>query len=285
MKLTNSQLQQLLGSIGVADAQVVDTDEEADFSLDEALRMVDDTRGKIIRPQLRAEMEGEVQQSVAGKVGGTLERVLVRELNIDSKVFNKEMKDPDKIQAALAAYKNRLTDEQKTTQQQIDEIMAEHTRQLEAQKQEYEGKVNEATAKYTNSKVKDFLQAKLKDAPLPKEADKGVLTEDFRSYLAGKFHLTYDESVQALGFFQKDKTDMPALNANKTAQIDVMDEAKAFFEPRGQWVKDMRNVNPATQLPPPTSTYKTSSGTPQNGLERLQQGLQQKLNAATGQPS
>lgn len=284
MNLTKSQLQQLLGSIGLAGVQVVDTDEESDFELDTALRSVDDERGKIIRPLVRAEMEGEVASSVAGRIGGTLERVLVRELNVDAKVFTKDMKDPEKIQVALAAYKSRLTDEQKTAQQQIDEIITEHNKQLESLKTDYEGKLSTANEKYTGSKINDYLQGKLKEAPLPKDADRTVLSADFKQYLANKYHLSYDEVSNALGFYQKDNKEMPALNSNKTAQIDVMEEAKSFFEPRGLWAKDMRGVNPAAQLPPATANYKPATGTPQNGLERLQQGLSEKLKTATGQP-
>src|SRR5690606_10438275 len=148
------------------------------------------------------------------------------------------------------------------------------------------GQAQEWKNKYITRDITSNIRAMLDSAPIPTRADKNILAEDFRNYLAQKYDLSYDESKRAISLFQKGKGEekIPAI-ANGNKLVSLEDELRNYFEPRNLWEKDMRRepapdpAKAAARIPAPSQG---NMGNPMNGspVQRSLDAFRQFVEAA-----
>lgn len=245
MKLLLSEVQDFLKSIG-ADVEIVDDGSE--FDKDSLLTAVDSNRKEILKPLILDEETETIRKEVSGRYGGTLRSQLARISGMKRVDLDKFVTDEEAIKAAWDHSSGMLEGEKADFKRQIDEILTTHKNETDSLKSEYEGKVSAANQKYIDRDIKEFIVSQLKDAPIPKNADRSILAEDFKNYLQNKYHLNYNEATKAVELALKDNPNMPAMNTAKTAHIKILDEAKEFLSPRALWEMDMSGRNPANEM-------------------------------------
>lgn len=244
MKLTQQQLSELLKGIGLADVELVENDTDADFDKDAALSAIDSNRRKVLEPQIESEIRPAIEGATHGKWKAALNRV--------TGVGHKKMEGIDNVdeiaKLAVGHKVESVAGTQEETTKRFEEMMKTHNEAIEAKDKEWSGKYEELNNKYVSRDMLDFFKGKLKEAPLPEKLDRDIAAKDLMNYLREKYHLSYDEAAKQVALMDKANPAIPALNEAKNAQIDILAEAKSFFEPRNNWVTDMRNVNPADAM-------------------------------------
>jgi|GEM_PF-3769362 len=238
MKLTQQQVLAALKAMG-ADVELVESDTDATYDLNAILESVDSNRSKVLQPKWEQEHGEKIVTSERGKLGNIIERILKRELKADIKKFTPDMMDEDKIKMAIDDYKATLEGDQQATAGKVTELIEAHKAEVDKIKADYEAQVKSANDKYIGRDMKDYVSGQLKDIPLSKKMDRDIAMEDFYTHLQNKYHLSYDEAKKAVGFFDKTNPNMPVLKNNM--MLDLKDEAKEFFTPRGAWETDTRN--------------------------------------------
>lgn len=238
MKLTQQQLIAAVKAMG-ADVELVDDDAASTYDLNEVLEAVDGNRSKILQPKWEQEHGENLTAAIKGEQNNRFERMLKNELNTDIKQFKDGMLLEEKLKIAIAGYKDTLQGEEQNTAKKIQELIDSHKSETESLKETYEAQVKSANDKYIGRDMKDYVSTQLKDIPLNKKMDRDIAMEDFYSHLQNKYHLSYDEAKKAVGFFDKANNAMPVLKNNM--MLDLKDEAKEFFTPRGAWETDTRN--------------------------------------------
>lgn len=250
MKLTQKQLLDLASALGLEGVEVVENETDSDFDNNAALSAIDGSRRKILEPLIKSELEGELKASIEGKHNGAIRAMLARASGLSHSQLKKLESSSleDAIKAAFDHSKSSLEGDQQATAQKIEEMLNAHNDALTAKETEWKGKYDELNNKYISRDMLDVFMGKLKDAPLPEKLDRNIAAKDFMNHLREKYHLSYDEAKRTVDLMDKTNPSMPALNEAKNAQIDIMAEAKSFFEPRAAWVTDMRGKNPADAM-------------------------------------
>lgn len=249
-KLTQKQLLDLAAAIGLEGVELVEDEAQSEFNLDTALSLVDGNRRNILEPMLRQELEPQIKTASDGKMLGAIRSMLVRTTGLSHSKL-KEFSDDkieDMFKAAIQHKVSSVEGNAEETTKKFDELVQAHNEAMNKANQEWEGKYNELNTKYVSRDIKEALRGALKDAPLLQTADKDIAAGDFMKHLQDKYHLNFDEAKKMVALMDKSNPAIPALNEAKNAQIDILGEAKSFFEPRGLWVKDMRHVNPADAM-------------------------------------
>lgn len=272
MKSTPEQLITFLKGVGV-DVELVDKEEEADFDKDAVLSSLDDNRKKILKPLIEEELTENIKKDVSGRYGGTLRSQLARISGMKRVDLDKFDTDEEAIKAAWGHTSGMLDSEKAEFKKQLDEVLNTHKSEVDTLKNDYEGKLSQANQKYIDRNINEYIAAQLKDAPLPKGADRNIVAADLANALRSKYHLNYDEAANAVELFMKDNPNMPAMNQAKNARINISDEAKEFLSPRGLWMEDMRNVNPADEM---NNQNTTNNQQRQSNVIPLTNSLQEK---------
>jgi hypothetical protein len=272
MKLTQSQVVELLKHAGLADVEVVADEAAADYNQDDALKAIDNERSKILKPRIEQELSESVKSSEIGKMSGIINSALAKASGLKRADIEKLEKFEERIEAAFNHKSSQLEGDQKAIDNRIKELVDKHNADLEALKNDYDGQLTEAKNQYIDRDITSYIGDKLKDAPILDTADRSIAAQDFKRHLQEKYHLTYDEAEKAVRFYQKDNPQMPALNASGTAAIDVLGEAKTYFEPRGLWQKDMRHKNAGAEMQnhPNIKNFQPSVTTQPDALGQLQ---------------
>lgn len=254
MKVTIDQALDLLKSAGV-DVQLVENSEESDFDKPTALSSIDDTRRKVIEPSILAQYEDSIKESIAGKQGGTLVRMLRNKLGMPEKDLLAIKDDKERIEKAIEYYINTLANDKEGTASKIEEILNSAKQreealaaEYEAKIADYESKVSAAEQKYIDRDVIEYFETALKDAPLVDGANRKALSKDFVNYARDLYHVKWDEQRRAAALFSKDNPNVPVVDKERNEIVNVMDLAKPYFEERGIWQTDTRSVNPAAKI-------------------------------------
>lgn len=248
MKVTQSQLIELVQiAAGVQNVEVVEDESQSDYNQDTALQAIDSNREGIIRPRIEGTLRETIEKEVGGIHGGKLETWLTKNTGI-SRAAMKDKSDEEKVALAVKHLTSQLDGDKQATQAKIDEILAEHNQQLESIKGDYESKLTAANQKYISREIRDYMKAELKDFPFKSDVDRDVAVEDLHNALMSKYDLNFDEANKAVKLFTKDKPGIEALNAAQTNKITIKDEATAYFTPRGQIAKDMREERAVDHL-------------------------------------
>lgn len=247
MKATQEQLITLLKTAGLPDVEVVESEADSDFSLDNGLKAIDDTRGKIMRPTIEEELKTELTKSIDGRRGGELRNYLIKTTGISRAQIEKIDKDQDAIKAAYDFVTANLQGDAMETKKKIDELIAAHNSEKEALANQHTEALNAERNIRIERDALDYIEANvLKDIPFPEGADRKVLARDYYNHLKGEFHTVYDETGKALNLFDKTKPTFPAMKGN--VPISLTDNSKEFFSVRGLVKKDMRDINPLEKL-------------------------------------
>lgn len=248
MKLTQKELLELAAVIGLEGVELVEDEAQSQFELNAALKSIDGNRRKVLEPQIKSELETDVKRDSEGRIHGTWRAALGRVTGLS----NSKLKDieniEDAIKLAVSHKVEAVAGSTEDTTKKFEEMLLTHQQEIEAKDKEWSNKYGELNEKYVSRDMLDFFQTKLKDAPLPEKLDKSIAAKDLMNHLKDKFHLSYDEAKKVVALMDKENPTIPALNAEKNAQIDVLQEAKSFFEPRALWVTDMRDKNPAEAM-------------------------------------
>lgn len=283
MKLTSKQLTEFLSSLAGEDVEVVEDDSQSDFNRESALEKIDNTRKPILRSLISDELRSEIEPSIAGKFGGTLERALIRETGIDAKAFTKDMKDADKIKLAIEFKAGQLDKDKSEWQNEIRRMAEEREQTI----QEWQNKVAETEktwkGKYNQKEIHNSLFSELQKAPLNPKADKSALSKDFYAHMSSKYNLSYDEVNSAIQFFKLDNPDMPAESDAPNGKIDIMKEAEAYFKPRGLWETNTSNLempNVGNNYVPTAQQQGHNAGTPE-ALKATRQAAYEKAGLTT----
>lgn len=276
MKLTQKQLLDLLSGIGLAGVELVEDEAQSEFDNDTALAAIDGNRRSVLEPQIKQALEGELKTSTEGRVLGGIRAMLARNTGVPHSKLKEfpEDKMEDLIKFAINHKIGTLEGDKEAHAKYIEELMETHNQTLNSTKQEYEGKLQQANERYVERDVIDYIETQLKSAPLPEKLDKRIAAQDFKKHLAEKYHLSYKEAERQVALMDKANPANPALNESKNAHIDILAEAKTFFEPRALWVTDMRDKNPAEAMqnrgtaPARQSQAPTGRTTPQQQREQ-----------------
>lgn len=242
MKFTQTQAIELLKSIGVADAALVDEAGDSTYDKSQALTAIDASRKEVLKPLIVEDVREEIVTQIAGKQGGILEGLLTANFGISRKEFE-GLSDKEKVSKAIEHYKSTLEKDKQETSNRIDEILAASKEREEALVSKYEGELTKAQQRYIDRDIKEFIANKLNEAPLPEGANRLLIANDLLTNLRDRYDLRYNEDAKHVELFVKGKPDMPAMNAAKNARIEILDEAKEYLEPRSLWMTDMRSVN------------------------------------------
>lgn len=258
MKFTQDQLIEAVKAVGVPVVEVVEAD--GDYTADAFLTAVDTAREPIIKTKLVPDLEAEAFRKISGKLGDLLGVSLAKATGIPRSKFQDFETDEEKVKFALDSFKETYSKDTEGLRAELDTLVKKHNEALEKVKSENEAALKIANDKYIDRDIQSYLATSLKDAPLPDGADRNILGSDFKRHLQDKYNLTYDEATKAVQLFKKDNPAAPAMNAAGTGFVNLLDEAKDFFTPRGQWQTDMRRKNPGDAMQGQGNGYQPEGG-------------------------
>lgn len=280
MKATQKQLLEFAQAAGVEAVEIVEDEAQSDFNMDTALQAVDSAREGIIRPRIETQLRDTIEKEISGLNGGKLDAWLVEHTGI-KRADLKGLTDPQKVKAAKDFLVNQLEGDKQATQAKIEELRStmeaerlEAVRSVEQERDQWKGK-------YIDRDLLEALQTELKGAPLPEKLDRSIAAKDLKSHLSELYHIQYNEQTKAIELFDKANTTMPALNGSQ--KVKIMDEAKAFFEPRNNWMTDMRGANPAAATNSGANAQAIPFGTPPAKGDGQATSYQDQLTATVNQ--
>lgn len=247
-KVTAIKLIEFLNNLGVQGVEVVDNDTDVDFNPEEGLKTVDIARRKILEPQIIQEQSEKIKGEIAGKNAGTFRSLLVRNFGIDRKELD-NLNDEEMLKKALSHHDGKYSKDTEDLRKEIQDMVEKHNGNLSKVKEEYEGKLTEAQQKYIDRDIDEVLLNALKDAPLPKNANRLALAKQFKEELRKDVHIHYDEKTKEIQLRDKSNVEMPVYTDDKkTAFLKPIDKAKDYFSNLGIWETNTSNVNPADAL-------------------------------------
>lgn len=244
MKITQSQLLELLKVVGLKDVQLVEADEESEYDKDTALQAIDGSRKPIIAQQVLDEKEEELTKSITGMNGNILERQLVKQFGIAAKDLKGIEKNDEKIAFAIQQFMSKQSEEKQDVQAAIEEVRQALLAEHETKVAEIQTQLENANKKYIDRDVLEWVETSLKEAPISERADRKVIAKQFKNHLENQFALNYKEQDRLVELFDKTNPNKPALNSAKTGAPDVLELAKEFLTPLGIWETDMRGKPP-----------------------------------------
>lgn len=278
MKLTAQQAIQFLSSLGVSGAELVENETESDFNRESALSEIDNNRMPVLKSKYEAEWTPEFEKKIGGKIGGALERVLIRETGINQKSFTDGMSDSDKIKLAVQHLVSQSEQTQGEWQKQMSEMQQKQQDLIDAHEASLKEVENTWRSKFNQKEINAQYRSALDKAPISQRADKEALTADFAAYMANKYHLSYNEALKAVEYFQKDNPAIPAQSQSASGKIDLNTEMEQYFKPRGLWEVSTAN----NEMPKFGEDYKKSNPPAPKNTGRITpaQAREQRLQAA-----
>lgn len=274
MKLTPKQQTELLSSLLNEDVEVVENETDSDFDRGVAVDKIGASLMPTLKSQYEKEWREEFEPKIAGKVGGTLERMLIRETSIDGKLL-KGKSDEEKIKIALEYKMGQLDKDKSEWQEELKRVGDEKQALID----QYEAKVKEVEndwrGKYNQKEINNFYRSQLDKAPLNPKTDKEIASRDFTQYMATKYNLSFNEAANMVEYFQKDKPELPAQSKSASGKIEIMSEMEEYFKPRGLWETNTSNL----PMPQGGENY-TPSGAGSGNGKASPEALKEKRQAA-----
>lgn len=246
LKLSATQALALIKQLGVDAELVADDQATNDLKFDDAIAAVDNSRGRILRPEIESELRDQLTSSLAGKFGGDLRAHLRRLSNGQLKTSDlKELKDEEAIQKfmdVMIGQKDQSLEEIRTQQKnQLQEWESEKVRLLAEKDSEY----SKLKTWYIEKDIDSLLEAALTEVPRTGGNIKAQ-SQLAKSYLRSKYKDHYDEEKKELELRDFTNPEKLALNGNIAIQLkDVLTE---FAKETGILKTDMRNEDPTKHL-------------------------------------
>ena len=258
-KITLEQATAFLNKLG-ADVEIVGNDAtDASFNEDELFGVVDTAREPIITQKVKGGLEADINKSVSGKISSAVRKSLIEATGVDAAAIEgKDTKEATKI--AIAHYAKSLGTDKDTAAAQLQEVVANHQKELArvkdeglTTKQEYEKKI----ADFGVNQILSGMYATAKG--IEPTANKQVLQDDFKLWLERNYDVRISEDSKNILPYKKG-TDALALNDAGTQVVVLPELMEKFHTDRGQWKKDNRDVNPAEKLMLKTEPFHVKAG-------------------------
>lgn len=266
MKLTAEQAIQFLSSLGVSGAELVENETDSDFNRESALSEIDNSRMPVLKSKYEAEWTPEFEKKISGKVGGTLETLLSRKFGIPRKNLQGDgLSDSEKIDMAIQFHSEQSGKTESALQDEIRKMISEKESLLSTHENALKEVENTWRGKFNQKEINAQYRSALDKAPISQRADKEALTADFAAYMANKYHLSYNEALKAVEYFQKDNPAIPAQSESASGKIDLNTEMEQYFKPRGLWEVSTAN----NEMPKFGEAYKPNNATPTKNTGRL----------------
>lgn len=246
-KVTATKLIEFLNNLGVQGVEVVDNDTDVDFDPEEGLKTVDIARRKILEPQIIQEQSEKIKGEIAGKNAGTFRSLLVRNFGIDRKELD-NLNDEEMLKKALSHHDGKFSKDTEDLRKEIQDMVEKHNGNIAKVREEYEGKLTEAQLRYIDRDIDEAILNEIKDAPLPKGANRVALAKQLKAELRNEAHIEYDETTKGIHLRDRSNKEKKLYNSNGTAELKIIDKAKDFFSNLGIWETNTSNVNPADAL-------------------------------------
>lgn len=251
-KLTQKQLMELLTSIGVEDVEVVGDDAaDNNINLQEIIQAIDGNRKPIISQQVLAEKEQELNKSISGKLHNAYRSALSKKLGVDpNMIAGKDAAEA--IELAMAHFKSTLGDENKSSAEQLQKVMDAHAAELKKLQDSSKAEVTQLQEKLSSYAINRILAAKYGGVKnIPDNLDREVLQGDFINHLKNNFHIAISADEKDIELYDKNNPTQRVLNETMTQQMKVEDLMQKYHAPRGQWVTNAANINPAEKMKQP----------------------------------
>jgi hypothetical protein len=242
IKLSAAQALQLIKQLGVDAELVADDQAIKDLKFDDAIAAVDESRSKILRPDIEAELRNELTTQIAGKFGGDLRAHLRRLSNGQLKTSDlKDLKDEEAIQKFLDVMVGQKDQSLEDIRNQQKAALSEWETEKQRIISEKDAEYNKLKTQYTERDIDGLLETALTEVPRTGGNIKAQ-AQLAKAYLRGKYKDHYDESKKAIELRDLSNPEKIALNGNVAVQLkDVLTE---FAKETGILKTDMRNEDP-----------------------------------------
>lgn len=245
---TAKQIIALLHSLGLADVEIVEEDKaDAAYDQDADIKEIDGSREPIISQKIKGALEQDVHKSVSGKTLSAHRAALVEATGISADLI-KDLNGKEATKAALAHYAKTLGVDKETAATQLQEVMGNHTKEIERVKGEKDKEIETLRVELSSFGINNVLAGMYSDTTkFPKGVKPEILQGDFYSDLQRRFDIKLNADKKGITLYKKGTNEI-ALNAQGTLPIDLAAEQKNFHMERGQWNEDNRGQNPADTL-------------------------------------
>lgn len=257
-KITPQQAVELLTSAGIADVELVASDDLSDYTVsattdepitkDTLLQAIDTARSAIIAPRIIAEKQNEMHGKIAGKVNGTLRSALSQNFGIPTAELE-GLNDKDAMTKAVTYYKSSISGDASQFQQKLDETIRKHEELVNSIKSESATQLSALQNKLTDKEVMAHLIKDHENAKgLPITAKRDALARTFRTHLDSQAIVKYNEQSGEVELYERSNPEMPLMNKTNTAKMKPADFMETYYKDLGLWNTDLRTVNPADAM-------------------------------------
>jgi hypothetical protein len=246
IKFTAAQALQLIQQLGVDAELVADDQATKDLKFDDAIAAVDESRGKILRPDIESELRTELTTSLAGKFGGEL-RTHLRRLSGNALKSGdlKEMKDEEALQKFLEVMVGQkdqsLEDIRNQMKVSLEEADAERLKQLK----EKEDAFSALQEKYIE-RDRDTVYEQVLSAIPRTGGNIKVQAQAFKAYVRNLYKDHYDDSKKDIDLRDLSNPEKPALRGN--IAVLLKDVGTEWAKESGILKGDMRGEDPTKHL-------------------------------------
>lgn len=251
MKLTKTQLSDLLKELGVQLVDITDKQDEAqqDFNPRNVVTSFLESRKPVILADYETTILPTKLSEQAGIIGGKLKNYIKKAsggLLKDSDLQGKTDEECiNLLNQTLNQTKNADTESLRT---QIQDLVKEHETKLNEQKTTFENLLNQEKSKVTNYHINNQLESLLKDIPLL-EGDNSKRAKLLKVALEESFNPVWNEKDHKIELRKKENIEHLASIDGKI--VDVKDYAQNYFKEIGLLQTDTRHAPAGT---PPAGT-------------------------------
>lgn len=239
MKVTTEQVLKLLSDLGLSDVQLVESEPDEINTEEQAVQLAQ----RIIdnhKPQLKTELEGEINAALVGKQMGTFRSAIRERFGLTIS----ELKDLEVKEMLEKAYKKALENSSKDTEElraEIERIVGESNATIEQLKDAHKKELDAERSKATEALIDDALSLIIDEIPRV-GGNKTAQLAALKNELNSKYHLHYDAEKKTIELRNKDNTEMKVMDGLKI--VSPKDVSVKHFEDMGLLVTDTSKVNP-----------------------------------------
>lgn len=249
MNLTKEQALTLIQKVVAPDAKIVDSEDDSDFDISNALTAIDNNRATILKPKIESELRSTITTQVEGEVFGKTQSKLVKAFGVQRSTLSKASNIEEAIELAKTYYSEQLDGDKTETERKYNELVALQNAEKEKLENEWREKYSTLENEHQRGKKIEALKAELKS--IPTTWDRDVAAKEILKDAEEKFDVKLENG--SLVYYQKG-TNLVATNAAGNDHIKHVDIAREYLQPRNGWETDTRKLEPKQPLTdtPPT---------------------------------
>lgn len=240
MKVTQSQLLELLAKLGVQNAEIVETETDSEFDMSATLNTVDATRTPIIKQKVEGELTDSITTAKQGELNGMFKKMLAKTFGVSRSQLDKFDTMDEAVEFAKNTYSEQFEGDKSEMEKKYNELVANFNTEKEKVVTEWQTKYNQLQDEHLTAKQIEVLHERLKEAPIT--WDKMVAAKEMLSYAKGKYDVKIEDGV--VKYYEKG-TNRLALNKAGNEELKDVDIAREYLEPRNGWAKDTRHEKPS----------------------------------------